>query len=889
MKSFLKKSSNSVDHCRPFLKSISQSIRLDRVFFEKFKAEVNYLYVFNLPIIVYQPLYKNMGFESFKPIALFEAIFGEGLSCVVAKDGIYFVLENYVNNRIFVKTLNRLVKKIASYIKSKNIFFMYGINGSGEVYSDLESENVIKNNAMNNSGFNHCFLNIENVGVNQFNGLDNSGFDFVFFDNLNQSEKFNLLRFLFNLEKQIPFLNSIRSSIKKFNENADDPVVICNFQLSQIEVKKSQKQKNKWRIAFEFSFITLNLIFIFGVFFSSFVHHQLSEKIKFSIAHESDIFNLDKIFAQLNNFRSSWFNFYEFGILSQSQDRISLKIVDLIVKNYLPGIKLSLEEKIRANLFENREIELYETLKETLAHGINSANVQWANLYKKHVRPENHFVLELDKSLLQQARLRLEDWASSEEKMYLGFERKMLEKLESCKTFYAAQDRTRNLRSKVKLKKIYHYPFFKDHIVFGLDGWLNQLSSPAAVLNWMPNLKDKILFQYFQFYKRNWLLWIENLEANRFEGLQDAFLTLEAMTAPSGHLNQIKSEIQENLTPQEVQSHMSEKEKMTVKGILEDETSLKLLNDLKKHIDFLRFQENKSLESLNLLKELFSSSEKNSFIERLNDQKAVWMQGGLGHLYLTTVQNILNVLFREASLGLDQKWREEVLPVYETVKFQFPFKASSSEVTWEVLKTFFDPEGGVLKSFFDRYLCHFIHVRKNFLEKKVFFGQSMNFSQSYLNKMFHGLALGRSLGQDGGIHFSVYPKPDQRWCEISLNANGQRYRYRNEPEQYSRLSWNPQDNRFELRSGLKTRLTATNEVLEQNELGVWSFWKLLKGATFEMGVDHVAWMTWKIRTGPDTKSNRKVTLGLKFNAGDLPFIDLIRFGFDLPSHILTVF
>ncbi|MFM8454312.1 MAG: ImcF-related family protein [Gammaproteobacteria bacterium] len=879
------------------------------LFVEGFKKKISQMEAYNLPLVVYTGLDAESSVDLGPTSHRFSDIAATGIDCLVTQEAVYFVLDSSSKNAIAFKILSKILKKVKTYLSSSKILFMYSFTQNYTILNKDYLTNIFKNNAViNNLVDEYLFclkgmeINIQNICY--LNDLKKSMEEWI---NLNAVQKMELLDFDYELNKKELVLKTvkqtfqdamggsfkIRGEILNFENNRNrifqQERGKSNFQKLKDLFQSSQVEAYK---TLKISALVLSLIYILGAFCAVPVHYKIQNHI-----HKTnlEILNLDLAHEGLNRFDKFWFKIYGLGKIQSYKSYLSQKIVKIAEEEKLPVLKLALEQDLETKLTQGSHAELYQALKQYLA--FPKLDIEpWNKIYLKHQKNQMMPPMALKQNLIHNARLKLQHWMASEDEIYSKLEDEAANHFKTLDTFSLfPKTRAEGLELNSELPGFYTASAFKNYIKPQIQKIVDQCSKPDPVLGlntenkgsvYIKSLEKRLTQRYLYAYKTAWFNWLDNIQVKSLHSLEEASGILDLMSHPEGILQELKLVLKDNLGLLELQGLMTDAEKNILRNILEKEPPLKVFEKLKKEVDLLYMQEERGLASLKFVKAALEGSKKAGSIQKLVKLEREWMNGGLGNLYLSLVQNTWRVLLQEASLGLEQKWQQEVLPTYEKLKFYYPFSPSDSEAKWSEVMQFFDLNQGVLRNFTEEYLKPFTQIKSGYLEPKRYFGQGLSLSPIYLRQVSEALELGKLLSQQEGIKLWVYPKPNEAWSEVSLNINGSLYRYRNEPEEYRELLWNP--NKGEGNSWVRARLAKTERSLEQTGLGTWGFWRILKQASLEYSADGLIWATWDLKPKhTDSEYSEALKLGLKFTRDTQPMINLIRNGLDLPVKIVA--
>ena len=152
------------------------------------------------------------------------------------------------------------------------------------------------------------------------------------------------------------------------------------------------------------------------------------------------------------------------------------------------------------------------------------------------------------------------------------------------------------------------------------------------------------------------------------------------------------------------------------------------------------------------------------------------------------------VILESAVHEIENKWSSIVLTEYdERIRGRFPFTKQGPDATLDDVSEFFRPKDGVIWTFVDEHVSAYLNKRKGAWVERKWLGYGPRFSRQFLSSLSTSRKISNSLFKRGkdepSIVFHLYPVPTTGLSEILLETNGQRYRYRNEPQEWRKFIW----------------------------------------------------------------------------------------------------
>lgn len=166
----------------------------------------------------------------------------------------------------------------------------------------------------------------------------------------------------------------------------------------------------------------------------------------------------------------------------------------------------------------------------------------------------------------------------------------------------------------------------------------------------------------------------------------------------------------------------------------------------------------------------------------------------LQRLFQSPVRRAWALVLSHARADLSDAWQGAVIRPYRSgVHGRFPFHVSGPDAALDDVQQFFQPGTGLLPEFLEGELVPFIARTANGFTERRWLGAGLGLSADLLEQLHQGTRISDALFRDGGrraeIEFHVTPVPSRGVSEMLIESNGQRYRYRNEPEEWRLFVW----------------------------------------------------------------------------------------------------
>lgn len=234
-------------------------------------------------------------------------------------------------------------------------------------------------------------------------------------------------------------------------------------------------------------------------------------------------------------------------------------------------------------------------------------------------------------------------------------------------------------------------------------------------------------------------------------------------------------------------------------------------------------------------------------------------------VFMAPIKDSWRMLLGGAVAEVQGKWASLVLADYEErIRGRFPFVENGPDAALEDVSEFFHPNDGVLWAFVRDHLGAYIYKHNGEWRERSWMGMSPGFNRSFISALNNSEHITNSLFKRGGtspeMTFYLYPMPTPGISEITLETNGQMYRYRNEPQEWRKFEWpGPTD-----RTGASVVAISEKQNLraEENQYGTWGIFHLLRKARVvkEQGTQYLS--EWKM----ESYNGKPVTVSFRVKA-----------------------
>ena len=250
------------------------------------------------------------------------------------------------------------------------------------------------------------------------------------------------------------------------------------------------------------------------------------------------------------------------------------------------------------------------------------------------------------------------------------------------------------------------------------------------------------------------------------------------------------------------------------------------------------------------------------------------------------MRHVWGSIMDQSRQGLQRDWKALVVGDYNSkLRGRFPFDRKGKDAALADLSDFFRPSDGAYWSFVQNELAPFIAEGRRSWTQKSWLDQSPGFNDDFLRSLARARTISDSLfrrGQDEPeVRFSVYPMPTRGLSEMSIEANGQNYRYRNEPQEWRPFRWPGGEDKVGAKiHGIAGKGAARGQ-LEFD--GVWGIFHLLEEAktSRENGTEFLS--SWDLRSADGTPIT--VQFKIKADRENNVFDQNLFAGFNVPDSL----
>ncbi len=255
-------------------------------------------------------------------------------------------------------------------------------------------------------------------------------------------------------------------------------------------------------------------------------------------------------------------------------------------------------------------------------------------------------------------------------------------------------------------------------------------------------------------------------------------------------------------------------------------------------------------------------------------------------ILITPIRHAWRIILQEANKDLQREWKVAVLASYkERLQGRFPFDREGSDAALIDLADFFRPEDGIYWSFVQGQLAPFISEGRRSWQEKTWLNLGPGFNQELLGSLSQAEKISSGLFRRGSndpeIRFSVYPMPTRGLSEMYFEANGQVYRYRNEPQEWRPFHWSADAEKFNAKVYGIAGAGAARAELEVD--GIWGIFHLLDKAKIERQSGTQFLNVWELKT--EGEQPIVVQFKIKADRENNLFDPNIFTGFELPSNL----
>ena len=415
-------------------------------------------------------------------------------------------------------------------------------------------------------------------------------------------------------------------------------------------------------------------------------------------------------------------------------------------------------------------------------------------------------------------------------------------------------------------------------------------------------LEQQIRQRYFADYVRAWYDFLAGVEVQRDLSLSDSANKLVLFSHTDGPVAELFNLIDDNINLQEVSWRQDENNSKIYKKFPIKGTKVKELE--RPFEDMRRFSTpaekmpvsdliNKYLIALAALQGEFEQLRNTSEQKREAELIAANVLSGKGNstavyqtwatttgivngsearnrhviepLLMAPIKDSWRMLLGGAIAEVQGKWASLVLSDYEErIRGRFPFVDNGPDAALEDVSEFFHPNDGVLWAFVRDHLGAYLYKHNGEWRERSWMGLSPGFNRNFIDALNNSQRISNSLFKRGAVSpemtFYLYPMPTPGMSEITLETNGQMYRYRNEPQEWRKFEWPGQTER----TGASVVAISEKQNLraEENQYGTWGIFHLLRKARVvkEQGTQYLS--EWKM----ESYNGKPVTVSFRVKA-----------------------
>ncbi len=166
----------------------------------------------------------------------------------------------------------------------------------------------------------------------------------------------------------------------------------------------------------------------------------------------------------------------------------------------------------------------------------------------------------------------------------------------------------------------------------------------------------------------------------------------------------------------------------------------------------------------------------------------------IGPLLLQPFQVASAGLMGLAQADLNRRWRSEIYePCTQSIANRYPFSKGGEDATLVDIADFFHPSNGILWKFYEKEIKSYVIEDKEVWRSKAEKGEGLTLSLEFLENLRQARIISEGLFQKGSpdpqFFFELYPYPTPGVSEILFKMDGGELRYRNEPQDWYRMTW----------------------------------------------------------------------------------------------------
>lgn len=412
-------------------------------------------------------------------------------------------------------------------------------------------------------------------------------------------------------------------------------------------------------------------------------------------------------------------------------------------------------------------------------------------------------------------------------------------------------------------------------------------------------LERQIRRMYFDEYATTWMAFLGSIEMREITSISDAASKLQWLSRADGPLGELLTFTSDNIHLAEVKWEISAYGRKGEKGkrlnqpvpeLNSEFAGLRRFSDAppKKQVSERIEKYLLALSGIQVEMERLRGSSEREREAEMYAANILSGRGGETELYKgwVTTTGILNgtdarvrravepwlmrpiydswrVILASGMKEVQQKWINMVVNEYdERIRGRFPFASSGPDAAIDDVAEFFRPGGGILWSFVDEHLSPYLVKNRSRWRERSWLGIGPDFSPSFIHTLNRSAQVTRGFFKRGGdspdVTFYLYPMPTTGLSEISLESNGQVYRYRNEPQEWRLFSWPGEANR----SGARVIGVSDHKNVraELNSQGLWGLFHLFNKAKLvkEQGAQYMSVWTMQAANGSPVRVRFKV-------------------------------
>ena len=236
----------------------------------------------------------------------------------------------------------------------------------------------------------------------------------------------------------------------------------------------------------------------------------------------------------------------------------------------------------------------------------------------------------------------------------------------------------------------------------------------------------------------------------------------------------------------------------------------------------------------------------------------------IGPLLLQPFQVASAGLMGRAQEDLNRRWRSDVYePCVQTIANRYPFSKGGEDAAFVDIADFFHPTNGILWKFYEKEIKPFVIEDRDQWRLKSEKGAGVSLTPELLENLRQARIISESLFQRGNpdpqFTFEIYPYPTPGVSEILLRMNGEELRYRNEPQEWHKLTWPGTS----ASAGTLLQLVYGGNRQSQQYQGQWGLFKLLSSGR----ITQVSTTTYRVEWDFSAKGLKGMKIQYDIRAG----------------------